>query len=110
MAAPAGISKGRKGNAIKYLPLKNISVIEMKMSIDSEKFLQIFSNQFEENIRKNISMSSAFKQITGWSSLQALIVTVAINEEWGVSFSDEDFRNSQTLNDLFEITKIKTGS
>ena len=110
MAAPAGISKGSQGNAIKYLPLKNISVIEMKKTIDSEKFLQIFSNQFEEKVGKNISMGSAFKQITGWSSLQALIVTVAINEEWGVSFSDEDFRNSQSFKDLFEITKIKTGS
>lgn len=77
------------------------------MIVEPEKFLQIFSSQFEEEVRKHISMKAAFKQIKGWSSLQALIVTVAVHDEWNVSFSDEDFRNSQTVNDLFEITKSK---
>lgn len=79
----------------------------MSSSIDPDKFLQIFKNQFEESVRKNITLNSAFKQIEGWSSLQALIITVAIHDEWGISFSDEDFRNANTIKDLFEITNIK---
>lgn len=82
----------------------------MNNTADSEKFLQIFSNQFEEMVRKKISLNTAFRQIEGWSSLQALIVTVAINEQWGISFSDEDFRNAKTVNDLFEIVKTKKGN
>ncbi len=81
----------------------------MKEPFNQENFLQVFADQFEESVRKFISLKSAFKQIQGWSSLQALIVTVAMHDEWGVSFSDEDFRNSQTVNDLFEITKTKLG-
>jgi acyl carrier protein len=77
--------------------------------VDPEKFLDIFSNQFEESVRRTISLQSTFKQIGGWSSLQALIITVAIHDEWGVSFSDDDFRNSQTVNDLLNITQQKTG-
>lgn len=80
----------------------------MSNSLDPEKFLQIFKNQFEELFRKNISLNSPFKQIEGWSSLQALVVTVAIHDEWGISFSDEDIRNAKTVKDLFEIIKIKT--
>jgi acyl carrier protein len=79
----------------------------MERMVDPEKFLQIFAQQFEEGSRKNISLRSAFKQMPGWSSLQALIVTVAIHDEWGISFSDEDFRNAQTVNDLLVITQKK---
>ncbi len=79
----------------------------MNTPVDPEKFLQTFAQQFEEKSRKSISLRTPFKQIEGWSSLQALIVTIAIHEEWGVSFSDEDFRNSQTVNDLFNITQSK---
>lgn len=80
----------------------------MSNSLNREKFLKIFSSQFEENFRKNISLNTAFKQIESWSSLQALIITVAIHDEWGISYSDEDFRDAKTVKDLFEITKIKT--
>ncbi len=82
----------------------------MSHLVDPEKFLQIFTGQFEESVRKNISLHSSFREIKGWSSLQALVVTVAIHEEWGVSFSDEDFRNSRLVKDLLEITQSKTGS
>lgn len=78
--------------------------------VDPEKFLNVFAGQFEESTRKNITLKSAFKQINGWSSLQALIVTVAIHDEWGISFSDEDFRSAQTVNDLLTITQKKLGS
>jgi acyl carrier protein len=79
----------------------------MNTIIEPERFLKIFCDQFEESAVKNISLKAAFKQIQGWSSLQALIITVAIHDEWGISFSDEDLRNSQTINDLFEIAKTK---
>jgi acyl carrier protein len=77
--------------------------------VDPEKFLKIFAGQFDDNARKGISLQSSFKQMSGWSSLQALIVTVAIHDEWGISFSDEDFRNAQTIDDLLEITQKKLG-
>ncbi len=80
----------------------------MSRTIEPEKFLSLFAAQFEEKVRKGIAMGSSFKQIEGWSSLQALVVTVAIHDEYGISFSDEDFRKSKTVGDLFEITKQKT--
>lgn len=79
----------------------------MNKIIEPELFLRVFAAQFDEKAQRGIAMASAFKQIEGWSSLQALIVTVAINEEWNVSFSDEDFRNSQTVEDLYNITNKK---
>ena len=82
----------------------------MSTVVEPRHFLQIFSSQFDEKVRSGISMGSAFKQIEGWSSLQALIITVAINDEWNVSFSDEDFRSSQTVEDLYQITKKKLQS
>ena len=79
----------------------------MSHTVDPERFLHIFSQQFEEKSRPHISFRSAFKQVEGWSSLQALIVTVAIHDEWGVSFTDDDLRNAQTVQDLYQITQAK---
>jgi acyl carrier protein len=79
----------------------------MDRTIEPEKFLNVFVEQFEEKARKGIVFGSSFKQIEGWSSLQALVVTVAIHDVWGISFSDEDFRNSQTVRDLYDLTQQK---
>lgn len=75
--------------------------------LSPESFLKVFADQFEESGRKLISLKSNFKQLPGWSSLQALMVTLAVHETWGVSFSDEEIRKSATVNDLFIITQQK---
>lgn len=79
----------------------------MSHTVDPEKFLNLFRSQFEEKPASKIGLQSGFQQIEGWSSLQALIITVAVHETWGVSFSDEDFRNAKTVHDLYLITQHK---
>lgn len=77
--------------------------------MEEQEFLSLFKDQFEEPIRPKISMNSKFRKIEGWSSLQALIVTVAIHEKSGVTYSNDDIKNAETVMDLFHILKTKSG-
>ncbi|MCX7744764.1 MAG: acyl carrier protein [Flavobacteriales bacterium] len=70
-------------------------------------FLALIQQQFPEEIRHNISFNSKIRELKGWSSLQALIITVAIDEKYGIPLSDEDFRSVTTIHDLFTTIQNK---
>jgi acyl carrier protein len=42
-----------------------------------------------------------------WSSMHALIVIAFINAEYNVTLNGEDLRNTETLFDIYNITKSK---
>lgn len=48
-----------------------------------------------------------FKELEEWSSLTALSVIAMIDEEYDVKRLSDDVRNSQTVNDLYEIVKSR---
>lgn len=48
-----------------------------------------------------------FKELEEWSSLTALSVIAMIDEEYDVKIKGDDVRNSQTVNDLYEIVKSR---
>lgn len=76
--------------------------------LTEEEFITLIQNQFPEEMRDKILPKSIIRELNGWSSLQALIITVAIDEEIGVTLTDEDFRKAITLHDLYTIIEKKT--
>lgn len=78
------------------------------MNIEAD-FIALIRQQFPEEMRQSISFESKIRELKGWSSLQALIITVAIDEKYGVTLTDEDIRNASTIYDLYSTiqTKIK---
>lgn len=70
--------------------------------ITPEKFLNITANELmiEE---KSISLETTFRDITTWSSLNALLYVSRINDETNILISSTDLASSKTLNDLYEI-------
>lgn len=75
--------------------------------LTEEEFITLIQNQFPEEMRDEILSKSIIRELKGWSSLQALIITVAIDEEIGVTLTDEDFRKAITLHDLYTIIEKK---
>ena len=71
-------------------------------------FIVLIQNQFPEETRSGILPESKIRELKGWSSLQALIITVAIDEKFGVTLTDEDFRKALTLHDLYTIILKKS--
>ncbi len=76
------------------------------MSTEGE-FITLIQQQFPEDIRYGITFESKIREIKGWSSLQALIITVAIDEKYGVTLSDDDIRKATTIHDLYLTIRNK---
>lgn len=74
----------------------------MRHHPDFEEFLEVFREQFAEENRHGIAGGSAFRHLKEWSSLQTLIIVTALDEKYGVILSEEDFRLSQTVKDIYE--------
>lgn len=74
---------------------------------DIEDFLDTFKLQFAEENRHEINLSSSIRNLKEWSSLQTLIIVTAIDEKYGVILTEEDFRLSQSVKDLYERILMK---
>lgn len=70
--------------------------------MDIADFLEKFADDLGCG-RDEISAETRFRELSGWTSLQALMTLSMIEEEFGVLLKSEDFKNSSTLGELFQI-------
>jgi acyl carrier protein len=62
---------------------------------------------FEESDSTGFKPATKFRDIEEWSSLLALSVIAMVDEKYHVSLTGDDIRNSQTIEDIFNIAKLK---
>jgi acyl carrier protein len=75
--------------------------------MEINKFIVDFAAQFEDTDINQFNAETKFRELEEWSSLNALSLIAMVDEEYDVVIKGEDIRNSQTVNDLFEIVKSK---
>ena len=68
-------------------------------------FILHFAEQFDDTDASEIKADTVFKDLDEWSSLIALSVIAMVDEEYDVALKGEDIRNSNTIEDLFNIVK-----
>lgn len=73
------------------------------MPENSELFVEVFRSLFQE--ADGINENTQFRQLEEWSSMQALIVIAAIDEHFGVTLPEREFREAKTVGDLYQLTK-----
>ena len=71
------------------------------------QFIENFAGLFDETDADTIQATTCFKDLEEWSSLVALSVIAMIDEEYDVEFRGEDIRGSNTVEDLFNIVKLR---
>jgi|TARA_R110002051_G_scaffold266396_2_gene326156 acyl carrier protein len=64
-------------------------------------FKQIIKEEFPENFQDD------WELISSWSSMQMLLIMTAIDEQFKVLISHEDFKKANSVDELFEITRLK---
>ena len=72
--------------------------------MDIENFITLFKEQFDfmdDNVV--ISEETAFRDLEDWDSLVALSVIAMIDENYSVSISGDDIRNSNSIKDLHDL-------
>lgn len=77
--------------------------------MEIERFIDDFTELFDETDPATITATTRFKDLKEWSSLVALSVIAMIDEEYDVEFRGDDIRGSNTVQDLFNIVKKRVG-
>ena len=75
--------------------------------MEIKEVIQNFADQFDDTETSVFTPETEFKELEEWSSLTALSVIAMIDEEYDVKIKGDDVRNSQTINDLYEIVKSR---
>ncbi len=75
--------------------------------MELKEFIENFVALFDETDASEIQANTAFKELDEWSSLIALGVIAMADEEYDVTLKGDDIRNSNTVEDLFNLIKSK---
>lgn len=75
--------------------------------MDINQFIDKFAEQFDDTDRSEFSATTVFKELDEWSSLMALNVIAMVDEEFDVALKGDDIKNSETIEDLFNVVKNK---
>ena len=75
--------------------------------MELQDFVQHFAEQFDETEMSVFKPDTKFRELNEWSSLLALSIIAMADEEYEVKLKGEDIRNSQTIEDLFNIVKTR---
>lgn len=67
-----------------------------------EDFIQNFADQLDDTSAEMLTPETAFRELDDWSSLAALSIIAMVDEEYGVSIASDAFKNSKTIQDLFD--------
>ena len=70
-------------------------------------FIEKFAEQFDETDASEFKADTEFKALDEWSSLSALSIIAMIDDEYDVTIKGDDIRNSETIEDLFNLVKSK---
>lgn len=76
------------------------ALIHMK----AEEALAWISEVFEESPGR-ISAATSRESIPGWDSLGTLSLIAALDERFDIHLSEQDIKNMQSVNDIFEILR-----
>lgn len=75
--------------------------------MDINNFISKFSEQFEDINAADFSAETKFKTLDEWSSFIALSIIAMVDEEYQKEVTGEDIRNSETIQNLFDIVTNK---
>ena len=75
--------------------------------MDIKEFMQNFADQFDDPEITILSPSMRFRDIEGWCSLIALTIIAMVDEVYRVRLTGDDVRNSETIEDIYNIVKSK---
>ncbi|MCE5174367.1 MAG: acyl carrier protein [Bacteroidales bacterium] len=73
-----------------------------------DKFIEKFTELFDNADIKDLNESTHFKEIDGWCSLIALFLISMADEEYHVSLKRDDILKASTIGDIYHIIQNMT--
>ena len=75
--------------------------------MELKDFVEKFADQFDDTDASEVKAETVFKELEEWSSLIALSIIAMVDEEYDVTIKGDDIRNSNTIEDLFNLVKSR---
>ena len=75
--------------------------------MEFKDFIENFAAQFDDTDASKLKAETEYKELDEWSSLIALNVVSMIDESYGVAIEYSDFREANTIEELFNLVKSK---
>ena len=75
--------------------------------MEIKEFIENFAEQFDDTELSEFTPETEFKALDEWSSLSALSIIAMVDEEYDVTINGDDIRNSETIEDLFNVVATK---
>lgn len=66
-----------------------------------EEFVELYADLFDEIDTSNFTPETDFRDNDEWSSLIGLSVIAMVDDEFDVSLSGDDIKDSKTIADIF---------
>ena len=73
--------------------------------MDIKEFIENFVDQFDDVLVTEVTPETRMHEMEELSSTIALFVMAMIDEEYNVQIKADEMRNSQTIQELFNIVK-----
>lgn len=73
--------------------------------MDIKSFIENFVDQFDEVPSIEVTPETRYHEMDEWSSMIALSVMAMIDEEYDVQIKADEMRNSQTVQELYDIVQ-----
>lgn len=74
---------------------------ETKLQVQT--FARNLERYLETPIPEGLNPEARFEDLPGWTSLLALLVAVGLESDYGVTISENEFREAHTVEDLYRI-------
>ncbi len=75
--------------------------------MDINDFIAKFADIFDETDLSSFSAKTEFRNLEEYSSIIALSIIGMVDEEYDVTLKGEEIRDSNTIEDLFNVVKSK---
>ena len=75
--------------------------------MEKNKFLQSFSEQFDETDPSVFTIDTKFKELEEWNSMIALMIIAMVDENYNKKITGADLRESSTIEQLFDRINAK---
>ncbi|MBW6484098.1 MAG: acyl carrier protein [Vicingaceae bacterium] len=77
---------------------------------DIAAFVKKIENEFDELEKGTLTPQTNYREIENWSSMHALIIIALIDSEFDVLLNGDDLKETQTIQDLFNLVQSKTNN
>lgn len=75
--------------------------------ISVEEFTQLLEKEFDDVEQGSLHPAMSYRDIPHFGSIHALVIIAFVDNQFDVLLSGEDLRNTQTIQDLYDLILTK---